>query len=189
MKRTWHKRKCRCITSIRLLSLRQLNQSFVPTTTTVPPIKKTNKNSHDNSKTIKKPLSQLSHNAYSIIYSIVTHCPTLLRPVGARWMGERSPRHRGCALRACLLPELLSASGASQYHHTHCPTSANAAGTADPINNPTLRSDSDAGWGQQHQLNSSPNGRPPFVPPTVPLMIKSQPREISSTGVDKGENV
>ncbi|MBR1935301.1 MAG: hypothetical protein IJ835_04550, partial [Muribaculaceae bacterium] len=46
--------------------------------------------------------------------------------------------------------------------------SANAAGTADPINNPTLRSDSDAGWGQQNQLNSSPNGRPPFVPPTVP---------------------
>ena len=116
----------------------------------------------------KKPLSQLSHNAYSIIYSIVNHCPTLLRPAGARWMGERSPRHRGCALRACLLPELLSASGASQYHHTHCPTSANAAGTANPINNPTLRSDSDAGWGQQNQLNSSPNARPPFVPPTVP---------------------
>ena len=35
--------------------------------------------------------------------------------------GERSPRHRGCALRACLLPELQSASGASQYPHTTVP--------------------------------------------------------------------
>ena len=84
----------------------------------------------------------------------------LLRPAGARWTGERSPRHRGCALRACLLPELLSASGASQYHHTHCPTSANAAGTADPINNPTLRSDSDAGWGGNSNRNRRPTGDP-----------------------------
>ncbi len=43
------------------------------------------------------------------------HCSTLLRPSGARRIGERSPRHRGCALCACLLPELLSASGALQH--------------------------------------------------------------------------
>ena len=57
------------------------------------------------------------------MHTIPHHCPTLLRPAGARWMGERSPRHRGCALRACLLPELLSASGASQHFRNHCPNS------------------------------------------------------------------
>ena len=43
-----------------------------------------------------------------------TFCHTmLLRSAGARWDGGCPRRHRGGALRACLLPELLRASGAT----------------------------------------------------------------------------
>ena len=46
---------------------------------------------------------------------------------------------------------------------------ANAAGTADPFNNPTLRSVSDAGWGQTNQTHSRPTGDPHFyLRPSVP---------------------
>ena len=42
--------------------------------------------------------------------------------------------------------------------------SAPAGRRPDPIDNPTLRSASDAGWGQRTRKKPSPNGRPPFVP-------------------------
>ena len=51
---------------------------------------------------------------------------------------------------------------------------ANAAGTADPFNNPTLRSPGDAGWGQRHRYQPSPDGRPLSVPhhcPTQSILI------------------
>ena len=89
-----------------------------------------------------------------------THCPT--PPVGAT---HASP---GCLnpleTNGKYIPSLYTCRA-----RTHCPmsakaahypTSADAGRRPDPINNPTLRSPGDAGWGHRQQRNSRPPGDP-----------------------------
>ncbi|MBR1935450.1 MAG: hypothetical protein IJ835_05305, partial [Muribaculaceae bacterium] len=60
----------------------------------------------------------------------------------------------------------------------HCP--ANAGRRPDPINNPALRSASDAGWGRSQSKKPSPDGRPTFVPTHCPT-INLYPEGVNST--------
>ncbi|MBR1934635.1 MAG: hypothetical protein IJ835_01125 [Muribaculaceae bacterium] len=82
-----------------------------------------------------------------------------------------------CRVDACVdrVPQSPDTKSNIATRHGACKCPTNAGRRPDPINNPALRSASDAEWGRSQSKKPSPDGRPPFVPTHCPTH-QSKPR-------------